>query len=188
MPQHSLKHAVDRLIKDVSVKVLGKRKLKDDDSVAVDGGVELSCNIFDMLRRDSWFDAWLLMAGMKMSDKPSFVRYGYSVPLEQFERFGRSGTRRVSRPLAGWRKTIEKFSSEGRIQQGQDICLVYFCPLNSNNNHFTLLEINEREKKIFHYDSTASKGIIEGSVELSRVGKMVQVTYDQYLKHCHGLT
>jgi hypothetical protein len=25
--------------------------------------------------------------------------------------------------------------------------------LNINDNHFTLLEINEREKKIYHYDS-----------------------------------
>jgi hypothetical protein len=149
---------------------------------------ELPCNIFNMLRRDNWFDAWLLLAGMKMSDKPSFVRYGYSVPLDQFERFGRSGTRRVSRPLAGWRQTIERFSSEAQIQQGQVIRLVYFCPLNSNNNHFTLLEINERERKIYHYDSMASKGVIDGTVELSRVGKMVLVSdiHNRQPKHRHG--
>jgi hypothetical protein len=76
-------------------------------------------------------------------------------------------------PLAGWRKTIEKFRSEG---QGQGIRLVYFCPLNSNNNHFTLLEINEREEKIYHYDSMVSQGIIDGRVEMSRVGKLVQVS------------
>jgi hypothetical protein len=39
---------------------------------------------------------------------------------------------------------------------------VYFGPLNSNNNHFTLLEINEREQKIYHYDSMASQGIVDG--------------------------
>jgi hypothetical protein len=161
----SLNSAVDRLIGDISTEVLRKRKFDDDDGVAVDGGVELSCNIFNMLHQDKWFDAWLLMAGMQMSDKPSFVRYGYSVPLDQF-----------SSPLAGWRKTIEKLRSQGRIQHGQDICLVYFCPLYTNNNHFALLEINEREKKIYHYDSMASEDIINGRVEISRVGKLVQVS------------
>jgi Ulp1 protease family, C-terminal catalytic domain len=172
----SLNSAVDQLIGDISTKVLGKRKFDefdDDDSVAVDGGVELPCNIFNMLRHGEWFDAWLLMAGMQMSDKPSFVKYGYSVPLDQMERFGRNGTRRASRPLAGWKKTIEKFRSQGRTQHGQG---VYFCPLNTNNNHFALLEINEREEKIYHYDSMASEDIINGKVEISRVGKLVQVS------------
>jgi hypothetical protein len=72
------------------------------------------CKIFNMLRQDKWFNAWLLMAGMEMADKSSFVRYGYSVDLDRFERFGKSSTRRVSWPLACWRKTIEKFRSEGR--------------------------------------------------------------------------
>jgi hypothetical protein len=77
-----------------------------------------TCKIFNMIRQDkwlnAWLNAWLLMAGMEMSDKSSFVRYGYSVDLDRFERFGRSGTRRVSQPLACWRKTIERFRSEGR--------------------------------------------------------------------------
>ena len=175
MPIGSLNIAVDRLIDDVSTKVLGKRKLEDDDSVAVDGGLELSCNIFNMLRRGKWFDAWLVMAGMKMSDKPSFVRYGYSVPLDQFERFSGSSTRPVSRPLAGWRKKVERFSSEAQIQLGRGIRLVHFCPLN-RKNHFTLLEINERERKIYHYDSMADHGVIDGKVKLTRVGKIVQVS------------
>jgi hypothetical protein len=53
---------------------------------------------------------------------------------------------------------------------------VYFCPLNSNNNHFTLLEINEREKKIYYYNSMADQGVIDGTVKLTRVGKMVVVS------------
>lgn len=105
--------AVDKLIENVSQKVLGKRKFEDNDGVAVDGGKELLCKTFNMLRKDNWFDAWLLLAGMKMSDKPSFVRYGYSVAL--VEPFGRSGTKSVSRPLAGWRKTIDRFSAEAKI-------------------------------------------------------------------------
>jgi hypothetical protein len=40
MPKGDLDTAVDRLIEDVSVKVLGKRKqmLNPDDNVTVDGG------------------------------------------------------------------------------------------------------------------------------------------------------
>ena len=91
-----------------------------------------------------------------MSDKPSFVRHGYSVPFDQFEPFRKNGTMgRVSRPLAGWMKKVETFRSEAQDQQGDGIRLVYFCPLNSNNNHFSLLEINEQERKIYHYDSMA---------------------------------
>jgi hypothetical protein len=82
MPKGALNAAVDQLVENVRIKVLGKRKLEDDDSVAIDGGVELFCNIFSMLRRDNWFDVWLLTADMKMSDKSSFVRYGYSVLLD----------------------------------------------------------------------------------------------------------
>jgi hypothetical protein len=108
MPKGSLNTAVDHLIEDVSTKVIGKRKrmLKPEDNVTVDGGVDIFCNTFDMLRQGKWLDNWMIMAGMQMSDKPFFVRYGYSVPLDQFERFGRSGTRHVFRPLAGWEKAI----------------------------------------------------------------------------------
>jgi hypothetical protein len=56
MPQGSLNTAVDRLIEDVSTKVLGKRKrmLKPDDNVTLDGGVDIFCNTFDMLRQGKW--------------------------------------------------------------------------------------------------------------------------------------
>ena len=57
MLKRSLNLAVDRLIQDVGTKVLGKRKFENDDSVAVDGRVKLSYNIFNMLRQDRSFDA-----------------------------------------------------------------------------------------------------------------------------------
>lgn len=39
---------------------------------------------------------------MAISDKLSFVKYGYSILLEQFKLFSRSGKiRRVARPLIG---------------------------------------------------------------------------------------
>jgi hypothetical protein len=125
---------------------------------------------------------------VQMSDKPFFVKYGYSVALDRSERFGRSGTKRVSRSLTGWRKTIERLRSEAQIQHGLGIRLVYFCPLNINDNHFTLLEINEQKKKIYRYNSMADQGVIDSTVKLTRVGKMVVVSqiHDRRPRHRHG--
>jgi hypothetical protein len=35
--------------------------------------------------------------------------------------------------------------------------LVYFYPVNHQNNHYSLLEINEPERKIRHFDSLAER-------------------------------
>jgi hypothetical protein len=53
MPKSDLNIAVNQLIEDISIKVLGKRKLEDNDSVIINGGVELFCNIFNIFRQDS---------------------------------------------------------------------------------------------------------------------------------------
>ena len=109
MPKGSLDAAVDCLIDNVSKKVLGKRKqmLKPNDNVTVDRGVDIFCNTFNTLRRGEWLDNWMIMAGIQMSDKPYFVRYGQSIPLDEIEPSSQKGTRRISRPLARWRKKIE---------------------------------------------------------------------------------
>ena len=53
MPEGFLNTAVDRLIKDVSTKVLHKRKrmLKPGDNVTVDGGVDIFCS--ELISSDS---------------------------------------------------------------------------------------------------------------------------------------
>jgi hypothetical protein len=100
-----------------------------------------------------------------MSDKSYFVKCGHSIPFNA--PFGRTGGMRYApRPLAGWRKAIE-----AQKQYGQNI-LVHFRPLNINSNHFTLLEINEREKVIYHYDSKAEL-IVDGRIK-TQVGKKVE--------------
>jgi hypothetical protein len=173
MPQGTLNAAVDGLVEEVSSRVLGKRKLEDDDSVAVNNGVELSCNIFRRLRQGEWFDAWTIMAAMQISDKPLFVRYGYSVPLDELGRNGRM--KPVKRPLAGWARKMIKLHNEAKEMFGDATRLVYFCPLNHKNVHFTLLEINEQEEVIRHYDPMADKGVIDGTMKLTRVGRLVKV-------------
>jgi hypothetical protein len=62
-------------------------------------------------------------------------------------------------------------------ENGASIPLVYFCPLNLNDNHFTLLEINEQDEKIYHYNSMADEGVINGMLKSTGVHKLVQVSY-----------
>ena len=53
---------------------------------------------------------------------------------------------------------------------------MYFVLLNIDNNYFTLLEINEREKTIYYYNSITSKDIINDKMKTSCVGRMIQVS------------
>jgi hypothetical protein len=84
--------------------------------------------------------------------------------------------KRVARPLVGWRKKVEAFRREARKEHGEESRLVYFCPLNCKGNHFTLLEIKGQEEKIYHYDSMVNGDVINGTLESTRVGKLVQVS------------
>ena len=50
---------------------------------------------------------------MAILDKPYFIRYGYSILLEQFKLSSKSSKiRRVVKPLVGWRKKIKAFYIE----------------------------------------------------------------------------
>lgn len=42
--------------------------------------ISISCTTFNDLREGRWLDNWMLMAGIQMSDKPHFIRYGDCVP------------------------------------------------------------------------------------------------------------
>jgi len=135
--------------------------------------VELDCNILRRLLDEEWFDAWTIVAAMQISDKPFFVHHGYSVPLDELGRNSRM--KPVKRPLAGWGRKISEFRKNARETFGDSMRLVSFCPLNHGGAHFTLLEINEREEVIRHYDSMVDKGVIDGTTKLTRVQKLVKV-------------
>jgi hypothetical protein len=112
---------------------------------------------------------------MQISDTPFFVTYDYSIHLDEPGRNNRM--KPVKRPLAGWIRKTTDLRDKAKDTFGDAVRLVHFRPLNHNNNHFTLLEINEREEKIRHYNSMADKGVIEGTAKLTRVGRLVQVRY-----------
>jgi len=124
----------------------------------------------------------MIMTSLQMLNKPFFVRYGESIPLDKFESSDRVSTRliSISKSLTRWRKTIESFNSQAQIQHGQGILLMYFCSLSRNTNHFTLLEINEQEKRIYHYDSMANQDIINGKIKQTQMGNIVQVSLESY--------
>ena len=100
MFKRALNAAVGRLIQKVEIQVLDKRKTTDDNEVVLKRGAEFLCGIFDKFHPNKWFDNWTLMVIIQISNKSFFVRYGYNVSLDNFERARNNKIKRVSRPLA----------------------------------------------------------------------------------------
>jgi hypothetical protein len=103
-----------------------------------------------------------------MTDRPVFVRLGLSVPLHKKDANGEVAP--LSNPLRRWRKKIDDYRNDLEDPQ------VYICPLNVNANHFTLLEINEQTKMIYHYDSMANHGVIHRKTKSTPVRRVVEVS------------
>jgi hypothetical protein len=167
----ALDAAVDQLIEALKTKVFGKEEFEDSDSITVNDSVEIGWDIFHRFRHGKWLDGWAILVAMTISDKPSYVRYRYSVPLHEIDKD--NCTRRRQRPLAGWANEIIEFRSQTKEK------LVYFCPLNHKNSHFTLLEINDHEKVIRHYDSKADLATIRDPSKQTTVSRLVQVRYHE---------
>lgn len=92
-----------------------------------------------------WLNDELIIACLHLSDKLPFVKVGFSVPLDQRTRpkKGYPGPfQRTSNQLKAWHKEI-----------AADSCIVCFFPLWQRENHFSLLEINEFDGCVYHYDS-----------------------------------
>jgi hypothetical protein len=179
LPKGAVQLAVERLKGLISSKVLKKDRLDKTDTIAVDGGMELTCDLFDLLNPGEWLNDSAIYLAMQISDKPPYIRFGLSIPLEcepvkikETEEIGKvidddsSDCQvveiRETTPLVEWAKKIEK----DQRKAGEK--LVHFRPIN-RRKHFTLLEINAREGVIRHYDSMADRGIRE--TEISRLVK-----------------
>ena len=111
----------------------------------------------------------IIAAAMELSDKPPCVRYGLSVPLDGHNN---KGERIVhANPFGLWRRKVDEYRREAEREAG----LVYFCPLNLDTDHFTLLEINEPLETIYHYNSMAERGVVTGKTKRTRVRGAVEV-------------
>jgi len=137
----------------------------------VNGAVELSCGLFDRLRSREWLSCWDIAAALEMADRPMCVKLGLSIPLHKKRVSGELMP--ISNPLRRWRKTIDDYRRESK--NSSDDLLVYFCPVNINLNHFTLLEINEQTKMIYHYDSMASHKVTSCKIKSTLVGREIKV-------------
>ncbi|KAJ9130031.1 hypothetical protein NKR23_g12371 [Pleurostoma richardsiae] len=113
----------------------------EPDTVMIRDNIELPVDSINRIRRGQWLDMWIIAAAMELTDKPSCVRYGLSVPLHD----DKSG-RPITNPFGLWKRKIDEY----RRNADSDEKLVYFCPLNLDANHFTLLEINEQNRMILH--------------------------------------
>ncbi|KPA38771.1 hypothetical protein FLAG1_08395 [Fusarium langsethiae] len=97
----------------------------------------------------TWLNDEVILACLHLSDRLPFVRIGFSIPVHQQTEVHRPMPRpfeRAAKQLEEWRSMTEEQS-----------WLICFFPLLQHENHFSLLEVNERERCVFHYDSL-SKG------------------------------
>ena len=108
------------------------------------------------LRSRQWLKSWDIGAALQMADKPVVVELSLSIPLHEEDANG--NVTPISNPFRRWRLKIDEFRCKGK--ENLEGLRVYICPLNVNANHFTLLEINEQTKMIYHYDSWAGNRII----------------------------
>ena len=135
--------------------------------------MQVPCDIFERLHRGKWLNDDSIMVAMNISDKPVFVKHAYSVPLDKV---GKTRTTSpIKRPFTAWARWIDRLHEKMRNGLENMIPLVHFCPLNHYGNHFTLLEINDQEKIIRHYDLMADQATIDGNLKLTRVARLVQV-------------
>jgi hypothetical protein len=61
------------------------------------------------------------------------------------------------------------------IEVEDSMPLIFYCPVNHKNSHFILLEINDSERAIRHYDSQAPPTARDGT-EKTRVAYLVEVS------------
>jgi len=96
------------------------------------------------LEGTTWLDDNVILACLHLSDKLPYVRVGFCIPMHQQARANVPMPRpfeRAGKKVSDWRNTSAHEN------------LVSLFPLLQHGNHFSLLEINEKERCIYHYDS-----------------------------------
>lgn len=96
------------------------------------------------LRPDTWLNGDIVVAFLHLSVKLDFVRVWKSIPMHQ--------TPNTHIPLRRPFECAAAQVSKWRAELGPSTLVCLF-PLLFNDNHFTLLEINDREGYIYHYNS-----------------------------------
>ena len=60
-------------------------KFGNVDSIMVGGAVDLPLTSLPRLCPHGWLDMWVIAAAMELTEKPSCVKYGLSMPLHDGE-------------------------------------------------------------------------------------------------------
>jgi len=151
--ESSLKNTIDQL-KSKICEVLGKEMTPTDDVTIK--GIDFPCSMLEQLYSGEWIGTNLIHACLTMSNETSVVKFSQCVSLDVVNA-ARSKPHR--RPFELWAKKISEWKESSTDP------LVYFCPLLHDGTHFSLLEINDLDKKICHYDSMAPAHVIAGDVD-----------------------
>lgn len=135
-------------------------------------GKSIPGDSFNRLDIGEWFDIWLLEAALEIQDRPAWVKLGPCVSTHEIVN---GKTKPVEAPFRRLRSEVESLRDNDNSQRTQD-GFIFLCPLCVNTNHFTLLEINEREGMIYHYDSLSNRSGRTGLSRDNSVRDMVQVS------------
>ncbi|KAG6368737.1 hypothetical protein INS49_002951 [Diaporthe citri] len=135
------------LLKNGLHQALGKRELDHKDTITL-SGKSIPGDSFNRLGTGEWFDIWLLEAALEIQDRPACVKL---LPCVSTHELVDGKVKPIKAPFRRLRSEIQSLS-----QWPQD-GFIFLCPLCVNANHFTLLEINEREGMIYHYDSLSNR-------------------------------
>ncbi|KAJ6440931.1 DnaJ subfamily C member 21 [Purpureocillium lavendulum] len=108
--------------------------------------IHLDPKTLGTLAPNTWLNADVIMACLMVSDRLPWVRVGISVPMH----CGGMTLRTVRRPFEVAASKIDSWRKETTDE------LVFFFVLFQMSNHFSLLEVNDRTKSIYHYDSMAA--------------------------------
>lgn len=125
---------VDQLIRQASDGLRISSEILGVHDLNVDGMYVISGDSLRDLSSGKKFKNWTLDGLIRISDRTPYVRYGECIDL----------TNGLEMP---YKSKVEK----AREEVGSK--MIYIWPLHHGNDHFTLLEINERDGKIYHYDS-----------------------------------
>jgi hypothetical protein len=84
------------LIDNLRDNTLGVPMPDAEDYVTIDGGAEISCTTLKQLLPGKRLNNWMIAVVIHMFDKPHFVNNGQNILLDEFEPFGRTGSRWIT--------------------------------------------------------------------------------------------
>lgn len=133
-------------------QALGKREFGHEDTITL-SGKSIPGDSLNRLETGCWFDIWLLEAALEIQDRAVWVKLGPCISTHEMVH---GKIKPVEAPFRRLRSEIESLRDNDSSQRPQG-GFVFLRPLCINSNHFTLLEVNEREGMIYHYDSLANR-------------------------------